>query len=431
MFSYQAHLAQYPNPIQTLKLSHTKSISLGDQHANVVRMIYELITYGVIKLPEKYYEKLCELHYGKDPMSLGKIDINFLSDEKYCALRKKYRNPPTQEEIAEVKEIINRIEPGNNAHLLVRFMGDILADRGKCCYYVLLFLAKLLDLNINYTVIFSNHDAEFAFSCLVRNFVNILSNENTKYGKMFFKHPGAGELQKKELECFNSLKNTILCIQKNWIDPKEIKELFFRCYVEKIKAIDVETDIDNKIISIFTHALCSVQTIFEENFSTLKDLCNKVNVFNQKLQGNLKNPDFFAENIVQEKIRFTNMEFFSIMFYTPFRFGIHESMTKEFKISGFSIHYVHGHIGPFALSSSLPGHNLTCSQVCFFNKTHDNLDNTLCGKRLISAGQIFFHCSKKTSLEETLQINNSSNNNSDDSDDKNMVQPFGLPRKPI
>lgn len=110
--------------------------TLGDLHANAVKLIYSLVENGVIdELSDQDYQTFLQIYQSPAPLSLE--NFNAFNDF-----------------------IDNQLTIKDN-QILVRLIGDILADRGRNDWFILKILQKLKANGVEVRIILSNHDLEF------------------------------------------------------------------------------------------------------------------------------------------------------------------------------------------------------------------------------------------------------------------------------
>jgi hypothetical protein len=110
--------------------------TIGDLHANAIKLVHALIQNGVCaELSEEAYQRLVALYEAPAPLSAE----NFHAFNKF------------------IDHELTVIEP----NILVRLIGDLLADRGRNDWFVLKILKKLHDHGVNVRILMSNHDLEF------------------------------------------------------------------------------------------------------------------------------------------------------------------------------------------------------------------------------------------------------------------------------
>lgn len=117
---------------------HTHKITqftVGDLHANFVKLIYVLIRNGVCQLSTPKYNELVALYEQKPPL--------------------------TKQQLQQFRNIIDRDLHIIDTSILVRLIGDIIADRGRNDYFVLKILSKLKQAKVPLSILMSNHDQTF------------------------------------------------------------------------------------------------------------------------------------------------------------------------------------------------------------------------------------------------------------------------------
>jgi hypothetical protein len=128
------NLRSMPNQIR--HWNPGSEVSIGDLHGNTVKMIYFLVHEGGLK---------------------------FKNASDYQSLVRIYEQGAdlTPEVAAEFRAILARAAPGDSPGVKFRFIGDMLADRGKNDALTLLTLQRMNELHMDYEVILSNHDLVF------------------------------------------------------------------------------------------------------------------------------------------------------------------------------------------------------------------------------------------------------------------------------
>ncbi|GEM_PF-4268538 len=237
------NISKHPDTIIPL----LESITIGDLHANGVYMLYFLIKNGVLTLKDpKDYELFVAAHetiflelpvgsyrdtdqqghpgstsYAQfnmgrrlthpDPAGAPDLDRTKRVDDRLAIIKKA---------LEDIKRIINDATVTNKS-CTVRFIGDMLADRGPCDYSILLLLKKLQENqpNIDVRILLSNHDQSF-----ISHFP---FNRNSKFRESL--HAG------QEV----SLQSLICLINKNLLDHQEINDIVNHFYLCNLKLIDI------------------------------------------------------------------------------------------------------------------------------------------------------------------------------------------------
>ena len=171
-------------------------------------------------------------------------------------INKENPSLPLKENISKFKVLLEKLDIANDK-LSIRFLGDILADRGENDYLTLLLLAFLHNKKIPMEIIFSNHDAFF---------INAYLSDQLKNLEGIKRIP-------KEVSC--SLQNLCFLIFNKVIDEEEIKSLTEKYYLPNLKLIsyDVYQEDGHQKIKYYTHSAV--------DFEMTKDMAEKLGVLYQ------------------------------------------------------------------------------------------------------------------------------------------------------
>ena len=113
-------------------------ITYGDLHGNSLKMLWQLIHEGAIKLQDPQdYKELADIYFDATWSSLSKAHFN------------------------KFEEILTRSTLGVSQGVKFRFIGDMLADRGANDALTLAILNTMKTHKIPYEIILSNHDVWF------------------------------------------------------------------------------------------------------------------------------------------------------------------------------------------------------------------------------------------------------------------------------
>lgn len=117
-----------------------------DAHGNALATINKLRKHGVMELKDAQFDQLAKIFHKKikDPKSQETKDD--------CL---------TSEDINTFQEILEKATYHQDKYKLIRFLGDMLADRQGNDLFTLMLLQVLHDKKINYKINISNHDLEF------------------------------------------------------------------------------------------------------------------------------------------------------------------------------------------------------------------------------------------------------------------------------
>lgn len=205
-FSLETDLKNYPTNL--IQLNSSEQITIGDLHANAMLMIHFLVINQILVFNVDDYLSLVKIYYCAPDYFYTKQDFN-----SFAKLLDK----------ASVNSEVG----------LVRFLGDMLADRGKNDYFILLILECLTKNNISYEILFSNHDADF-----------ILYYEN---GIRPFIYQS------------NSLNKLLL--KETDVQINEVKNKYRSYYKKKLKLLSYSYTTDQFVL--FSHAPICLKTIKE------------------------------------------------------------------------------------------------------------------------------------------------------------------------
>lgn len=277
---------QYPETSDDNKLG---SVTIGDLHGNAVKLVYFLLRQNVIKFkdnvdaPAEAYSKFVELYERSDEIRKqgisGKITsrqdtIEFLEkklgqyqilvdkkdkteDEKSQLSKYDRENligclKAAQEEKAlfevrlqgenenlrtilqEFNEFIDQLEI-KDKNILVRLIGDELADRGSNDYFTLRVLGLLKDNKVNVNITISNHSNDFIVA----------------YEKLFNKegYCSAQSIDNRQKPSFLGLT---LLFDRKLVSEEDVTRLVNAAYKPCLKIIDYA--LDENGINLFTHA---------------------------------------------------------------------------------------------------------------------------------------------------------------------------------
>lgn len=131
--------------ITPVPLTPNKHITIGDLHAHVLKMLQFLIVEGVLEIKDDDYRAAVGIH----------------QKLVHIAQRRLY---PTHEEFLRIKRqfegIMARATVKRVDGLLVRFLGDMLGDRGPNDFLILAVLRRLKEAGVPIEILASNHDIE-------------------------------------------------------------------------------------------------------------------------------------------------------------------------------------------------------------------------------------------------------------------------------
>ncbi len=193
-------------------------VTIGDLHANAIKLIHTLVRYGVCELDASTYQELIDLYHSPTPQSKENI-------QKWERL---------------INEQLQITEKGRNT--LVRLIGDVLADRGANDWFVLTVLEKLSNHGVEIRTLMSNHDNEFIHSLF-------------QVDKLFL--PDTTPLAAGQSASYENFKQ---CIDNESIDYDRAKELVRQHYLNTLLLVDYSVDKDGRL-TLFTHAPADLDAI--------------------------------------------------------------------------------------------------------------------------------------------------------------------------
>lgn len=178
--------------------------TLGDQHANAHRLIYTLIKYGYLTIPEEDFERLKDIYYSEYELSV--------------------------EDIRQYKDILKKAKKGN--HSALRLAGDVFGDRGKNSGLIYFITEALAEKNIPFTIIVGNHDLDEIHACEIG------------FDKSLFEPTLSSEHNRSLHALFDSIKNGTIKLE-------EILRIYRDIILPRLKLIDYEV---GESFTIITHA---------------------------------------------------------------------------------------------------------------------------------------------------------------------------------
>lgn len=269
-----------------------QEIVIGDLHANALKMIKFLISHGVLSFNSPDYEKLKNIYI--DAIKYLKIvnkSEKYESDENLLRIAREFdemvaatfakankawsQNNITandietaenkkiddvenerqaqaeaeQKEIKAFKDKINQFESilfqacEVNVQIgLVRFLGDMLADRGPNDALVLFVVKMLSEKKVKFEILLSNHDLGFITSYEKEGLANPIERTTP----------------------VNSLIGLSKIIQAGIIEEKKVKKIFQEHYLPRLKLLSYSIEIDRNglpELKVYSHALINLETI--------------------------------------------------------------------------------------------------------------------------------------------------------------------------
>ncbi|MDF1677293.1 MAG: hypothetical protein P1U32_01190 [Legionellaceae bacterium] len=246
-----------PPSRSNLKVSPTQ-VTLGDLHSNAIKLVHSLVCYGICEFDQQPFEELLALYTKKNPTE------------------------------ADKKAFIQHIKTSlkvKDCKILLRLIGDIVADRGKNDVYVLAILDVLKEQGVPISTLVSNHDVEL-----------ILAYERYK------KNGGKFELDKVRTSPVKSLEALEASVgEGKAISFAEFERLMEKVYLPTLKLVDYSlSSTVPKHITIFSHAPIDLEVIqhmankFGVTYkaSTVDALASTIDAINRRFSNYVRDGNF-------------------------------------------------------------------------------------------------------------------------------------------
>lgn len=281
--------------------ANTDELTIGDLHGNAIKLLYFLIKQQIVSnVTSQEYKKLVDI-YKKSVDKLGKKDL-----ESFNKI---------------VKKIVCK-----NQKLIVRLIGDELADRGSNDYFTLKILQKLIEQGIRLEILLSNHSAQFIKAYEIQQI-----NPHNKFVS-----------QDLDSRFITSMHNLQILIDKKLIDKKEVFTIYQTIYKPNLKLISYSLSSKNgeEEIILYTHApagLESIQSIASEFDIFYKDA--KLAELTQTLER--INTEFQREYVQENNLRdLLGMEnpVYSFIWNRNYK-----HLERPEQKLGYTLSFVHGH----------------------------------------------------------------------------------------
>lgn len=383
----------YDYPIE--KETHLGSLTLGDLHGNAVKLLHFFFQYQIIQFkkevssPQKAYEEFVTLYesFGtilaeylenatllqferikiinakerieniKNQLSLEEnkdstqyeslvllqqqIESRLAASQESKKNLKQLRNeiikkvPPVLEQL---NQFLNTIEI-KDRQVLVRLIGDELADRGHCDYFTLRILDFFAQNQGRLAIMFSNHGYEFisAYEKLAKNLPFVPQKDIVDF----------------QTTSFSGLK---LLVEHEFIAKNELMGLINKSYKPALKLIDYT--LDESGITLFSHAPIRfdhleitarfLKVTYDD--STKEALAKTIDEINKQLEYYIHNNVthlLFQSDCIKDKTNMTEEE--RAMWPLIYLIWNRWNHTKETETARpastncFHINYVHGH----------------------------------------------------------------------------------------
>lgn len=315
MFSIE-NISQYPTKISD---DFSRQVTIGDLHANSLRLLHFLVKEGVFLLEKQAYQHYSLLY--EHGCTVGKYLSVRASQSIYSKFRTLIANANLNPKAQHQQDFV------------IRLIGDELGDRGLNDFLILDIFKKFKHSGIELETIFSNHAYEFIL--MMEKSTNVAAYD-VRYLLSLYKN---GEI--------NSLLALQSLVKHNICSNDEIQSLYEQHYLPYVKALSYT--LHENEITIYTHAPVGLETISliatklsviydestPEKLAKTIDNINKVfrkylygrEVTNKLMSGDLKENPFSLLITHREFDRRTH------------------AIRRPKILNNYFIHFVHGHDG--------------------------------------------------------------------------------------
>lgn len=327
----QACIYQLPSEL----LTHKGSITIGDLHANVMKLIHFLMSYGVIYFPQdaqKHYAELVQIYSDVEQLFLELSELK----EEGLGLGEAFKvyGSRIKDRLDQFNNVIDLLKICDSPPL-VRLIGDELADRGCNDYFMLKMIVFLKQNNINLRINLSNHGNAFLFYY-----------DNFFYAKE--KNKPITSEQRPSLKRFKSLLRDF-----EYISCDKVKDWVENYYLPSIYAIDYQ--IEKKKITLFTHApiefgiiaRIAKQLKLEPTFTCLSELTQLIDNINAVITKEIQAHNLYQFAYASSKgrtreYRLENNPLYYLV-WNRWNDALEQENSNPDKIENFELIYVHGH----------------------------------------------------------------------------------------
>ena len=292
---------QCPLPDPIYPGSEGVEITIGDLHANTMKLIFMLIKQGILTgIDSAKYQQLVGIYL---------IPANLLTKKNL--------------------DIFNQIldQAAFNNSVGVRLIGDELADRGNNDYFTLKVIEKLHEHQVPIEILLSNHGIEFIMP--YEQDKPFYSDTLKKFAASMF-----------QMQCL---------IYKDLVTRDEILAIVNKAYKPYLSIISYSLNPEKTEITIYSHARINRDVIqnmalafsLKYKADTAVDLAMTIEAINREFQL------YVNRNGVSELLKLsdlTNARMDGLNVKDPFLYAIwNRAQDTEASIASFKIDYVHGH----------------------------------------------------------------------------------------
>ncbi|OGT47939.1 MAG: hypothetical protein A3E83_08880 [Gammaproteobacteria bacterium RIFCSPHIGHO2_12_FULL_41_20] len=221
-------------PISTNSPVENSQITIGDLHANALKLVWFLIKEGVYTLGDEDYQAL-QILYDKyrppGPYS-GAPDL-------------------AAEDLTRFNQLIAKLQKRDSlpSGILIRLIGDELADRGANDYFILKIFEKLHHDGIGLECVFSNHGTEF---------IEALETSNTADDFIAFLSPL--DLS-NQIHSLKALQRLVANSDDREGQFQKVQKLYEDHYRPHFRALSYTLSEDKQSITLYTHAPVGLDVI--------------------------------------------------------------------------------------------------------------------------------------------------------------------------
>lgn len=292
----QAVINLEENPPRLVSNIKYTEATIGDLHANIIKLIHILVHVGIIELDHKTYKDLVQI----------------------------YKNPSlTLSDLIDFQNILDKHIIVLNTNITIRLLGDCLFDRGRNDILFLKFLKFLTFHHVSYRIIFSNHDAEF-----LRLMINHPKSCPTELTQSNFCSTLSGSV--------HQLLHSVLEYIVSW---EEVQSLYYHYYLPALTLIDYSVTNDNQDFHLYTHAPTTLLHL-QEMAKSLNIAIDWVDIQSLMTSLNQLNETFAYLVFTKKIIEFLNYEHELFTFIWRRESDLEKSYVPP---SNFAITYVFGH----------------------------------------------------------------------------------------
>ncbi|OCH98394.1 hypothetical protein A8135_12650 [Legionella jamestowniensis] len=271
------NIYECPKTNERYQLKQGSEITLGDLHANTMKLLFMLVFHGIARIPEENYLALSEI-YNKDT-----------------------HNKEDFQRFAELLDSMEFIDDTIRNTLLIRLIGDELADRGSNDFLTLLVLKKLHEEKVPVQILLSNHSIEFIES-LERELKKLKEEDALPSSQHSMDEEeeeaptppfaGKNDFLPERFLGFSAQKSMLTlkwAIDEKRVDWKEMVELYKSVYPSMSCVLSYTLDKENNGITLYSHAPIDIEVVenlavswgIDYNDSTPQALAESIDRINQ------------------------------------------------------------------------------------------------------------------------------------------------------